>query len=1046
MVGRTLELEAIESAVDSALESLVGILLEGEPGIGKTTLVRVAADLAAARGMSSVYVVTDEEIRGPLLIARAIFDNDELRADMSPETGALIDRARKALRGEDDASMASMPADERLLRAFDICASAMLAIAREKPMALLLDDFQWADQDSIRLLRYVIRASASARIYLMLTIRPEEAAQVTEIVNLLADLERLGILRRLRVERLHQNETAQMLRSILGGEPSPTTAATIHAQSEGVPFIIVELTRTYREAGLLQPIGGTWSLGRHAERLMPSAVRTLIQRRSAPLPPETREILATGAVLGRAFRIGDVCALRTRRGETTACQPEHAFDLLRPALAAGLISEVGEDANRHMAFAHEQVRTFALEALSSAQRQSMHAAIVELLTADGDPTPEALPVVVRHALAAGDSELIGRYSRDAARAALAANAPEEALRVVDEALGSVSHPAQRVELLCIRDDALLALGRTTERLEAITELSALVEATGDKEAEYDVQLRRVAALRGDKRYEAAADAGRRIRSRAAADGDRNAELRACFELGQALLRTSLGEGYAPTPSESDLDGAEEAFERARVIAEEAGSDARLAQALRELGVIGVARVRAWFMGLAERGEHLPYLVRIANGETIQDIERELPIHDQSLEAERQLTTALELFEKVGDRRGAMSAIVALAYLNWGTDLHVGANPAQRFEGIRQLATAVATLVQGSARQDAEGQMLYGAHVFARAKVIPDLALERGEEAYKSARASGDGALEFLSAIGLTHVHLELDDVDDAQRWLDRAASCAAISPTPHRARRVAAAAALIAGARGETAAMVAGLREVATMAANQRRPAAQAETLAQLAIEAARLGAASGDAELLDAATDAASEARRLADQLPGQPPWSAQADAAEARVAMVRGDGATALEHGRKAFAYLMGARRDDPHLEILMPAARAVLAHGTEQEQHMIGSMLQFYEAFGAARMMDEQIRMRWFRGPIGRELVELAGPAKEPAANAPSPSQHAELDESQGRLLRMLVQGRSNKEIAEEMGLDEAGVNGVLSTLYARIGTSSRAETTAFAFRTV
>ena len=284
VVGRLLELEAIESAVDASLESLVGICLEGEPGIGKSTLLNAAADIAAAHGMSSVLVVADEEIRGPLLLARTIYDNDELRADMSPETAAAIDRARKALRGEDEAGFNGMPADERLLRAFDVCSMAMLAISREKPMALLLDDFQWADQDSIRLLRYVVRANASAPMYLMMTIRPEETAQVSEIVNLLADLERMGILRRLRVERLHQNETTQMLRSSLGGEPTPTTAATIHAQAEGVPFIVQELTRTYREAGLLQPIGGTWSLARHAERLVPSAVRTLIQRRAASLP------------------------------------------------------------------------------------------------------------------------------------------------------------------------------------------------------------------------------------------------------------------------------------------------------------------------------------------------------------------------------------------------------------------------------------------------------------------------------------------------------------------------------------------------------------------------------------------------------------------------------------------------------------------------------------------------------------------------------------------------------------------------------------------
>ena len=320
VVGRLHELEEIEEAVDSALESLVGICLEGEPGIGKTTLMHASADIAAAHGMASVMVVADEEIRGPLMMARAIFDNDELRSDMSAETAAAIDRTRKVLRGEDDAGLSGLPADERLLRAFDVASIALMAIVREQPIALLLDDLQWAD-DSIRLLRYVVRANSSAPLYLMLAIRPEETAQVTEIVNLLADLERLGILRRLRVERLRQAETTQMLSSLLGGEPTAQAAATIHAQAEGVPYIVQELTRTYREAGLLQPIGGTWGLAKNADRLVPSAVRTLIQRRATSLPAATRELLATGAVLGRSFRVDDVCTLRARASDGVGCDP-----------------------------------------------------------------------------------------------------------------------------------------------------------------------------------------------------------------------------------------------------------------------------------------------------------------------------------------------------------------------------------------------------------------------------------------------------------------------------------------------------------------------------------------------------------------------------------------------------------------------------------------------------------------------------------------------------------------------------------------------------
>jgi DNA-binding NarL/FixJ family response regulator len=1041
VVGRTFELEAISSAIDASLESVVAISLEGEPGIGKTTLLNAAADMARSREMLPVVAVADEEIRGPLLLARAIFRGDDLREGRTEDELATLERAQRAMRGEDEVG-AGMPADEKMLRTFDLATSASRAVSRGRPLALLIDDMQWADQDSIRLLRYVIRSNSSDPLFIMLTLRPEETAKVTELVSLLADLERLAILRRLPVGRFRQTETGALLKNLLGGEPTLATTATIHAQAEGVPFIVEELTRAYRDAGLLQPIGGSWSLARHAERLVPSAVRNLIQRRAASLPPETRDMLATGAVLGRSFRVSDLCALRTRVSEQDRCEIGEALEALQPAIASGLLAEVGDGTNKYMTFSHEQVRAFALEGLPATRRRAMHAAVVDLLTADGDPGPEVLPVIVRQALAAGDTEKTARYSLDAARSALRTSAPDEALRLVEDALAIVSHPAQRVELLKVRDDALQSLGRSSDRLDSLSELTALAEAVGDQALEFDVQLRRAAALRADGRFDAAADIARKVRDKAA-NGDVADELSACLELGQDLLRSPLGEGYTPTPHESDLDGAEEAFERAAVLAEESGSEIAQAVVLRELGVIGLARVRAWFVELYQRGEHIPFVMRIADGETIEQISRELPIADLMAHTEQILTRSLELFEKLGDRRGAMSAIVSLAFLNWGPEIHLGTNPAQRFEGIRQLMSAQATLVQGSEREAAEAQMTYGVHVFARAKVIPDLAIERGEQTYERARAMGDRALEFLAAIGTTHAYLEIEDAEQAERWLTRAADCASSVPTPHRARQVATAGALLMALRGDAAGMRAGLERVVLMAAAQHRPAAQCQALALLAMTAARMGSDAHDDELLSAALSAAQEARRLAGELAGHPLWAAQADAAEAQVAFARGNNDEALTLARTALMARMNAMRDDPHLEILLSAARVVLALGEPTEKEQISMELHLIQGIGAQRIMDERVRVRWFQTRMGRDLAQLAGPF-QPRKNEAAP-EHA-LDDRDSALLRLLAQGRSNREIAEELKLDDAGVSGALNALYARIGTTTRAETTALAFRAV
>jgi tetratricopeptide (TPR) repeat protein len=238
-----------------------------------------------------------------------------------------------------------------------------------------------------------------------------------------------------------------------------------------------------------------------------------------------------------------------------------AAGLLEAAKSSGLLVEAGAGGADY-AFAHEHVREYALELLATPQRRRVHSAIVDLLTGDPQPSADLIPHIVRHAMAAGDAERTARYSIQAARGSLDMNAPEEALRLAEQALALVSSPGERVELLRLRDDALEVLGRSGERLEAITEFAALAQAVGDDSIKLEVSLRRAAALRLDGQPDAAADAARTVREHASARGDRPQELAACLELGQDLLRSNLGEGYSPTSKESDVAGAEEAYGRA----------------------------------------------------------------------------------------------------------------------------------------------------------------------------------------------------------------------------------------------------------------------------------------------------------------------------------------------------------------------------------------------------------------------------------------------------------------------------------------------------
>ena len=1041
VVGRHAEQDAIRQELASAgAGRLAALTLEGEPGIGKTRLLLAAGEMATDAGFTTIAVTADEELRGPFLLARSIVGSAASMpiARERPEAGEALTRALDAMSGQDDPGLASLPADRRLLRTFDLGAVAFRAVATETPLAILIDDLQWSDDDSLRLLRYVVRSIATTPIFLIFAIRPEELTLVTEAVNLIADMERMGLVRRMRVDRLLQPETRALIASVLGGPVDPAGAAVMHAQAEGVPFIVEEMAHAYRDGGMVQQIDGVWRLARNTERLVPSAVRTLISRRTAHLPDETKGLLADAAVLGRRFSLEDLREVEARvAGQDHPPDQDALAGGLVPAVTAGLLAEHGEDAAADYSFLHEQVRDFAATTLTPARRRAIHAAIVELLLS-GEPSPASLPLLAHHAKAAGDAGVCVRFSVEASRNALAASAPEEVLRVVEVALPSAASPQERLELLEARDSAFDMLRRPTDRLEGLAELAALAEALGDSHLELDIRLRRAAALRTAEEYDRAAELARQVRALAEEQGDADAELAACMELGQDLLHATAGEAFVPAAREVDLDAAEEAFRAAAELARRLDDDATLASALREIAVVQLGRVRAWFVDQVAIGGHLPIVQRVAAGEVLEDILPELPIAPIVYETHGLLEQSLEIFEGLGDRRGAMASIIAMGYLMWAPDIHLGSGSARHIEEIRRLTSKAKAFTNESERAAFEAQMLFGVHVFARAKVIPDLAISRGEQACDHAREMGDRSLEFAAAGGTAMAYLDLGEVSPAKPWVERAATIASEHPTPLRARRLETWRGMVDATAGNGGGMRTHLEQAVQLAGESGLQAARCESLARLALEAARLGASDDDDGLLEIAERAANEAGELATSMPGHPPWGAQADAALARIALTRGLTEQAADHARAALGALESAMHEDEHLDVAVPVANALVASGAP-EWEMLRPYLQRMLAMVAQRTMDEDIRVRWFRSPIGRELTRLVGPVEQLPA-----SDRAEEDGADSALLKNLIQGMTNIEIAEELGIDERSVARRLGELYARIGASSRAEATAFAFR--
>ncbi|MFN2520336.1 MAG: response regulator transcription factor [Candidatus Limnocylindria bacterium] len=456
----------------------------------------------------------------------------------------------------------------------------------------------------------------------------------------------------------------------------------------------------------------------------------------------------------------------------------------------------------------------------------------------------------------------------------------------------------------------------------------------------------------------------------------------------------------------------------------------------------MGRMLAEYQVMVEHGGTDELRGLLAAGEEPEAILQRTPLYPHMREATERFEAALGLYEALGDRKGIMSSIIGLAYTSWGAEIRFGA--AQRLEDMRRLWTRVRAFTTDSERAIADAQMLVGVEVFAYAKGSYDLAISRGEEAHRAAHALGDRGLEFLASGFAALAHVALGEPLEADRWLERAASAAAASPTPLRARRLESWRGQTRAAAGDAPGMRRHLEAAVERATEDGRPAARCEALADLALMAARLGRTQVDAELLELADGSAREAASLARLLPGHPPWGPRADAALGAVALARGDMEGAAAAAGSALEALHAAKQDDLDLALILTAAGTLLVAAPEDRVGGLRELLRQIAAIVAQRIVDDDVRARFFRAGLGRELVALAGTGEPGSGDRPEEPRPAGLSDQDLRLLRLMSEGRTNAELARELGVGTDEVARRLGALLRKLASSSRAEATAFAFR--
>ena len=466
LVGRSAELEATERLLE-ALDGgpAAGLRVIGEPGIGKTRLLRELSERADAAG----YLVlggrgTEFERNQPFAVLVDALD-DYLGSLHPRELGRLgAERARELTAvfpalselAEDVAPVPALEAER--YRTHRAVRALLERLARERPLVLVLDDLHWADEASVELIAHLVRHPPDAATMLALAYRPAQAPST--LVAAADQAERDGFGERLELAALERADADALFVEAMGSERRDE----LFRESGGNPFYLEQLMRgRWRgEAGAIDE--GTEDV--------PGPVAAALEQELSALPEDMRERLRAAAVAGEPFDV-DLAAAAAGVEETAvleAVDEAVALDLLRPT-----------DVPRRFRFRHPIVRRAVYESAPEGWRVGAHARVAATLTDQGAPAAARAHHVERSARP-GDAEAVTVLAE--AGHAASARAPGAAVRWFEAALRLLPEgDPKRLELLAPMATAQGASGRLVESRDTLFEVFAtlppeLTEARG----------------------------------------------------------------------------------------------------------------------------------------------------------------------------------------------------------------------------------------------------------------------------------------------------------------------------------------------------------------------------------------------------------------------------------------------------------------------------------------------------------------------------------------------------------------------------------------
>ncbi len=394
LVGRESEIGAVAGLLDQADRGEGTIItVTGRPGVGKTRLVRESVATARSRGFEVFVTYCESHTRDVPLhvisrLLRAIFGIVGLAAEEArvrvrsqvPEAGAEDLLLLDDLLGICGGPCPDVNPDARRRRLVELIKT--VSRARPAPAIYIVEDAQWIDGVSEKLLADFAAAVPKMRATLLVEHRPQYSGTLSRIPG----------AHRFRLAPLSDSHIAELIKGLLGEHPSVLGLSTVVAnRAAGIPFAAEEIVRDLAERGELEGGPGAYVCVREVRDIhVPASLQAIIGARIDRLTATAKRTLSAAAVIGAQF---DTELLESLLDSVDVA----------PLIETQLVEQVGFTPHATYAFCHPLIQQVAYESQLKAGRSELHRRVAAVMqrTQGGFTGQEAAIVATQYA-AAGD--------------------------------------------------------------------------------------------------------------------------------------------------------------------------------------------------------------------------------------------------------------------------------------------------------------------------------------------------------------------------------------------------------------------------------------------------------------------------------------------------------------------------------------------------------------------------------------------------------------------------------------------------------------------